>query len=101
MLLLNAKKYIAVTTEPTCSPSPATPAESLTTSQHLMNMTLVMFHTQHDYINMLLQMCSQRNVAQEMWRLFLLLYGLASVLIVSKSVRMQLELVKLYFVVCA
>lgn len=42
----------------------------------------------HYYINMLLQICSQRNVAQEMWRLFVFLYGLASVFLVSKCVCM-------------
>lgn len=41
-----------------------------------------------DYLNMLLHLCSQRNVAHEMWRLLLLLYGLASVFLMSKSVCM-------------
>lgn len=39
-----------------------------------------------EYINMFLQMCTQRNVAREIWRFFLVLYGLLSVFLVSKSV---------------
>lgn len=71
--------------ETTCSYHPS--LVTLNRHEQYCNVTIssqVMYH----YINMLLQICSQRNVAQEMWRLFVFLYGLASVFLVSKCVCM-------------
>lgn len=63
----------------TCSSSPLE-------DEHL-NMTLSMLHAHQDYVNLLLQVCSHRNTAQELWRFLLLLYGLASVFVFIKNVR--------------
>ncbi|XP_046804471.1 unconventional myosin-XVIIIa isoform X8 [Lucilia cuprina] len=54
--------------------------------EYCCNITISVPLMHHDYINMLLQLFSQRNVAHEMWRLFVLLYGLASVFLVSKCI---------------
>lgn len=64
----------------------ATCSSSLLEDEHL-NMTLSMLHAHQDYVNLLLQVCSHRNTAQELWRFLLLLYGLASVFVFIKNVR--------------
>lgn len=64
----------------------ATCLSSSLEDRHL-NMTLSVLHGQYDHVNLLLQVCSHRNVAQEMWRLLLLLCGLASVYLFGKNVR--------------
>ena len=76
----------AVDNKETCSlTSPSTSSPLNFYEQH-WNITIIAPIMHYDYINMLLQICSQRNVAHEMWRLFVIFYGLASVFLVSKTV---------------
>lgn len=62
---------------------------ALNVHEQYWNITISVPPLHNDFINMLLQICSKRNAAQEMWRLFVLLYGLASVFLVSKCVCMS------------
>lgn len=44
------------------------------------------FMLSREFFNIFLQLCAHRDVAREVWHLLLLLYGLISVLLMSKHV---------------
>lgn len=44
------------------------------------------FMLRREFFNIFLQLCTHRDVAREVWHFLLLLYGLISVLLMSKQV---------------